>query len=133
MNKKDGIFLGLMAALLAAILAPALFSPGRILGNFGDVYTYHYPLRHLVTSLLQQGHLPFWNPYIFCGGPLAANSQAVRDGHNLVLDALAAGKQVVTANKHLLSRHWDAVFGAARRRGARGATSGAGAATGDTG
>jgi hypothetical protein len=44
--------------------------------NFGDLYAYHYPLRHLVTAGLESGRLPFWNPYIFCGLPLSANSQA---------------------------------------------------------
>jgi homoserine dehydrogenase len=39
----------------------------------------------------------------------------VGDARALVLGALAAGKQVVTANKHLLSRHWDEVFAAAAR------------------
>jgi len=43
----------------------------------------------------------------------------VDDARALVLGALAAGKQVVTANKHLLSRHWDAVFRAAERRRSR--------------
>ncbi|HBL18023.1 MAG: hypothetical protein A2X36_07590 [Elusimicrobia bacterium GWA2_69_24] len=76
MNKKDGVFLGLLAAALAALLGPALFIPGRILGNFGDIYSYHYPLRHLVASFLQEGRLPFWNPYIFSGLPLFANPQA---------------------------------------------------------
>ncbi|MFH2202921.1 MAG: homoserine dehydrogenase [Elusimicrobiota bacterium] len=39
----------------------------------------------------------------------------LRDARRLVLGALAGGKHVVTANKHLLSRHWDEVFGAANR------------------
>ena len=30
-----------------------------------------------VANPLQAGRLPFWNPYIFSGLPLAANSQAV--------------------------------------------------------
>ena len=47
-----------------------------ILGNFGDLYAYHYPLRHLAAARLQAGQLPFWNPYIFAGIPLLANSQA---------------------------------------------------------
>ncbi|TBR26497.1 homoserine dehydrogenase [bacterium] len=38
--------------------------------------------------------------------------------HDLVLGALKAGKGVVTANKMLLSRHWDQVAAAARTGGA---------------
>ena len=46
------------------------------MGNFGDLYAYHYPLRHMAASALQEGRLPLWNPYIFCGTPFAANPQA---------------------------------------------------------
>lgn len=60
-----------------ALLLPAWVDPGKALYNFGDLYTYHYPMRHLVVGALQSGRLPFWNPYIFAGLPLSANSQAV--------------------------------------------------------
>ena len=53
-----------------------VFSPAKALAGFGDLFAYHYPLRQLATGALQSGHLPFWNPYIFCGVPLSANSQA---------------------------------------------------------
>ena len=39
----------------------------------------------------------------------------LRDARKLVLDALAAGKHVVTANKRLLSAHWAEIFAAAAR------------------
>ncbi|MFH1724870.1 MAG: homoserine dehydrogenase [Elusimicrobiota bacterium] len=39
----------------------------------------------------------------------------VRHARRLVLDALAAGKHVVTANKHLLSQCWNEVCAASRR------------------
>lgn len=45
--------------------------------NFGDLWSYHYPLRHLVAARVEQGQLPLWNPYIFAGVPLAANPQAL--------------------------------------------------------
>lgn len=76
MNRKDLPFLGLLGGLILLLLAPALLSPERMLGNFGDIYFYHYPLRFLVASRLQEGSLPFWNPYIFSGLPLLANSQS---------------------------------------------------------
>lgn len=70
----------LCAAFLLILFIPfsrLLLSPHLVPGNFGDIYGYHYPLRHLVTSTLQEGRLPLWNPYIFAGTPLAANPQAV--------------------------------------------------------
>ncbi|MFH1724549.1 MAG: hypothetical protein ABII00_08005 [Elusimicrobiota bacterium] len=75
MSGKDGVFLGLLGAALAALLAPALLRPDLALGNFGDIYAYHHPLRHLAAAGLQAGAMPFWNPYIFAGLPLLANSQ----------------------------------------------------------
>jgi hypothetical protein len=76
MRKKDACLLGLLALALGAVLAPGIFSPSMMLGNFGDIYTYHLPLRHLAASRLQAGQMPFWNPYIFAGLPFLANPQA---------------------------------------------------------
>jgi len=77
MRARDFLLFALFAALVLALLSPAVFLPGSALDNFGDLYAYHYPLRHLAQSSLQAGRLPFWNPYVFCGSPLAANPQAV--------------------------------------------------------
>ena len=75
MRDKDACFLLLLALAAAALLAPALLHPGIFLGNFGDIYAYHHPLRHLSVSSLQSGSMPFWNPYIFSGLPHLANSR----------------------------------------------------------
>jgi len=77
MRARDFFLFGLWAALLLALLAPSWLRPGEALSNFGDLYAYHYPLRHLTVAALQSGRLPFWNPYIFGGLPLAANPQSV--------------------------------------------------------
>ncbi|MCX5797276.1 MAG: hypothetical protein NTY77_17430 [Elusimicrobia bacterium] len=76
MRAKDSGAFALFSGLVLALLAPAVFSPTAALAGFGDLYAYHHPLRALVSGALQEGRLPFWNPYIFCGGPLSANSQA---------------------------------------------------------
>ena len=76
MSKRDRTFLLISFALLSLLFSPVLL-PGRIPGNFGDIFFYHYPLRHLIVSTLQEGRLPLWDPYIFAGMPLAANPQAV--------------------------------------------------------
>ena len=41
-----------------------------------DVFAYFYPYRDYVSHALQAGRLPLWNPYLFMGAPLLANSQA---------------------------------------------------------
>ena len=77
MTRKDLFLFALWSAAALALIGRALLEPRWALTNFGDLYTYHYPMRHLVASALQAGQLPFWNPYIFCGLPLSGNSQAV--------------------------------------------------------
>ncbi len=76
-GRRDLAFFGAAAAILAAFCRRALWSSSACLMNFGDLYAYHYPLRHAAASALQAGRLPFWNAYIFSGLPLAANPQAV--------------------------------------------------------
>jgi len=76
MRTKDACLLGLLALALGAVLAPGLLAPSMMLGNFGDIYAYHLPLRHMAASRLQAGQMPFWNPCIFSGLPLLANPQA---------------------------------------------------------
>jgi hypothetical protein len=41
-----------------------------------DLFTYFYPYRDYVARSLRAGHLPIWNPYLFCGAPLLANPQS---------------------------------------------------------
>ncbi|MDE2312828.1 MAG: hypothetical protein KGL04_01465 [Elusimicrobia bacterium] len=76
MRSKDFALFGLFSALILLLLAPCWFDIKTALFNFGDLYAYHYPLRHLVASSLERGRLPFWNPYIFGGTPLLANPQS---------------------------------------------------------
>lgn len=77
MRSKDLFLLGALTAAVCAPLIPALARPWFVFANTGDLYGYHYPLRHLAAGALQAGRLPFWNPYIFGGLPLAANPQSV--------------------------------------------------------
>jgi hypothetical protein len=41
-----------------------------------DVFAYFYPYRDFAGEALRAGRLPLWNPYLFMGAPLLANSQA---------------------------------------------------------
>ncbi len=40
-----------------------------------DTFLYFYPYKAYVAETLRQGRLPLWNPYLFMGAPLLANSQ----------------------------------------------------------
>lgn len=44
--------------------------------QFFDTIRQLYPWRTLVTTMLQNGKLPLWNPYNFSGSPLLANYQS---------------------------------------------------------
>lgn len=46
----------------------------RILAR-GDTFLYFYPYWHLAQEALLSGRIPLWNPTIFMGAPLLANSQ----------------------------------------------------------
>ena len=46
----------------------------RVLAGL-DVFAYFYPYRDLASEALRSGRLPLWNPYLFMGAPLLANSQ----------------------------------------------------------
>lgn len=67
-------------ALLLLPLAVLLFFhrlalQGTILAR-GDVYRYFYPYWEAAATALREARLPLWNPDLFMGAPLLANSQA---------------------------------------------------------
>jgi hypothetical protein len=68
-----------LALLALGALALAFFwkiaLTNRVLVGL-DVFTYFYPYRDYVNEALRQGRLPLWNPHLFMGAPLLANSQA---------------------------------------------------------
>lgn len=62
-------------ALLVAIIT-ILFSDVLFLGNnfyLRDVALQYYPIRRVLHDLVRAGELPFWNPRVSGGQPLAAN------------------------------------------------------------
>lgn len=67
--------LGLVALCVLAYAPPIL---GLLCGwwPFGeDALAYFAPVRGWVAGQLRGGTVPLWNPYLFCGQPLAANLQ----------------------------------------------------------
>ncbi|NLF64062.1 MAG: YfhO family protein [Chloroflexi bacterium] len=60
---------------LVALFFHRLALQGYLLAR-GDVYLYFYPYWEAAAGALREGRLPLWNPYLFMGAPLLANSQA---------------------------------------------------------
>lgn len=75
MTRRDLIVVGALAAAVLALTAWVWARPGHAFFNHGDLYAYHWPLRHHTAAALIEGRLPFWNPYIMLGVPHAANPQ----------------------------------------------------------
>ncbi len=67
-----------IAVILLAGSAAAVFwrlaATNLILAR-GDMFLYFYPYWHAARTALLAGRLPLWNPDIFMGAPLLANSQ----------------------------------------------------------
>jgi hypothetical protein len=67
------------AAIAVSLLPLIYFLPatrGHIVIAPDDGVIFNVPLRVAVANLFHAGHLPLWNPYIFCGMPLFAAAQA---------------------------------------------------------
>ncbi len=77
MTRRDFLVAAALAALVLALTAPVWAVSGRAFFNHGDLYAYHWPLRHHTAASLASGLLPFWNPYVLLGVPHAANPQSV--------------------------------------------------------
>ena len=68
-----------LAAVAVAIAPLVYFWPalreGRALSP-DDGVIFNIPLRVAAANLIRSGHLPLWNPYMFCGLPLHGAAQA---------------------------------------------------------
>ncbi|MDO8670730.1 MAG: YfhO family protein [Dehalococcoidia bacterium] len=71
-------FTWLFCVLLLAALTLAFYNRiafgNLILVNY-DLFTFFYPYRAYAAEILQSGHIPLWNPYLFVGVPFLANIQ----------------------------------------------------------
>jgi hypothetical protein len=67
--------LAVVLFLLITLVFFARFLTGDQVMAFKDLSRYFYPLRHLMAEQVLSGHLPLWNPYLFCGFPLMATLQ----------------------------------------------------------
>jgi len=112
-----------LAALGALALLHVVFFFGNLFGTrtffYDDFWRHQLPLWTLVTGAIREHRLPLWNPYLWFGGPLAANPAAQTFYPTTWL--LARGDPLHTLN-FLLVLHlfiggaW--TYALARRRGA---------------
>lgn len=83
----------LLAGLVLLFFWKVLLTNLILIG--GDTFLYFYPYRAYTAAALLAGRLPLWNPHLFMGAPLLANSQAgVLYPLNWLFLALPAPKQV---------------------------------------
>jgi membrane protein YfhO len=71
-RRHDAIVLTILLLVPVALFADVLFGD-RVL-YFGDVGSYHYPLKKILREIVSHGDFPQWNPYVSGGQPLAANA-----------------------------------------------------------
>ncbi|MBI5625296.1 MAG: hypothetical protein HY924_16075 [Elusimicrobia bacterium] len=65
-------------ALFFAVLALLPLAPAWLAGLtpfWGDLTYLHHPWRALPAQLIQAGRLPWWNPFVYFGMPMAASMQ----------------------------------------------------------
>src|SRR4051812_2777737 len=72
----SNFFMILLLTLIAVLFSMPFLQPGKVPGNFGDLFLYVIPFRNFAAQNLQAGHLPLWNPYIFSGTPFLASPQS---------------------------------------------------------
>ena len=73
--KRTGFLLFLIPAVL--ITYSTVFTSGRLPGGeLSDTVTQGYPFFTYTAESLQDGSLPHWNPYIFCGIPFYSSFSA---------------------------------------------------------
>jgi hypothetical protein len=66
------VALSILLGLVLIFYSPILFG-GKFLWE--DFVEQEFPFRNLATSSLASGHIPQWNPYVFCGMPFIADIQ----------------------------------------------------------
>src|SRR6266513_2960447 len=64
--------LGILLGLVLIFYSPILFGEKFL---WEDFLEQEFPFRNLAASSLAAGHIPQWNPYVFCGMPFIADIQ----------------------------------------------------------
>ncbi|MBD3272125.1 MAG: hypothetical protein GF384_06275 [Elusimicrobia bacterium] len=74
-SQRSYFLLVAIVILLTTILFVPVLPFFSVTANYGDLFSYYYPLKYHLVNGLYQGVIPLWNPYIFSGIPFLANMQ----------------------------------------------------------
>ncbi|HEY0156972.1 MAG TPA: hypothetical protein VGF28_06725 [Thermoanaerobaculia bacterium] len=70
-RRHDLAAIGLIAAVITILFIDVVIGTGVFYTR--DVGLYHFPLRTVLRTIVENGEFPYWNPFISAGQPLAAN------------------------------------------------------------
>ena len=73
LKKKDFISIILLFGLITMFFGTLIFTDATFYHR--DIAKYYYPTKFFSTESIQNGQIPFWNPYLFCGTPFLATLQ----------------------------------------------------------
>ena len=72
----DVLALGLLTLAAVGFFWQILFAGAWMPSGGGDLASLLYPTYHFAARSLKSGLIPLWNPYLWSGGPFAADIQA---------------------------------------------------------
>ncbi|HEY0156969.1 MAG TPA: hypothetical protein VGF28_06710 [Thermoanaerobaculia bacterium] len=70
-RRHDLLALGTIAAIVTLYFFDVVAGTGVFYTR--DVASYHFPLKAILRTVVENGEFPYWNPFLFAGQPLAAN------------------------------------------------------------
>ena len=72
-NRTDHIFILSIIGLVFIFFGPVIFDTFTF--YYRDIFRYYHPVKFFAAESIQNGHIPFWNPYSYCGLPFLATLQ----------------------------------------------------------
>jgi hypothetical protein len=102
MTRQTLASLAVAVALFGVLFLPDLLA-GRIFA-YRDVAYYHLPISRVVGASYRTGQVPFWNPYVACGTPLAANPNNYALYPSRVLDLVMSPEAAIQVHLLALAR-----------------------------
>ncbi len=72
-TKKDLIFIYCIVSLFFIFFGPLIFD--SLTFYYRDIFRYYHPAKFFAAESIQNGQIPFWNPYNYCGMPFLATLQ----------------------------------------------------------
>lgn len=70
LQRKDVIFIILLLSLWIIFFGTLVFTDATF--HYRDIAKYYYPTKFFTTESIQNGEMPFWDPYLSCGNPFLA-------------------------------------------------------------